>query len=52
MLNNEHGVTIISATHDPKMLGVSDRIFHIRDGKLDKVDTREDIESGRAAINH
>jgi len=52
MLNRDHGVTIISATHDPKMLGVSDRIFHIRDGKLDKIDTREDIEAGRAAYNH
>lgn len=39
-LNREQGVTIISATHDHKMLDVSDRIFHIRDGKLDKVEER------------
>jgi putative ABC transport system ATP-binding protein len=38
MLQREQGVTIISATHDHKMLDVSDRIFHIRDGKLDKVE--------------
>ncbi|CAN5553126.1 ABC transporter ATP-binding protein [soil metagenome] len=40
-LNAEKGVTIISATHDHKMLDVSDRIFHIRDGQLDKIDTKE-----------
>jgi putative ABC transport system ATP-binding protein len=39
-LNAERGVTIISATHDHKMLDVSDRIFHIRDGRLDRVDER------------
>ena len=37
-LNVERGVTIISATHDHKMLDVSDRIFHIRDGQLAKID--------------
>ena len=37
-LNREHNVTIISATHDHKMLDVSDRIFHIRDGQLAKVE--------------
>jgi putative ABC transport system ATP-binding protein len=31
-LNKEKGVTIISATHDHKMLAVSDRILWIRDG--------------------
>lgn len=42
-LNMEQGVTIISATHDLKMLDVSDRIFHIRDGQLAKVETREEL---------
>ena len=32
---------IISATHDHKMLDVSDRIFHIRDGQLAMVEDRE-----------
>jgi putative ABC transport system ATP-binding protein len=40
-LQSEHGVTIISATHDHKMLDVSDRIFHIRDGKLADIETKE-----------
>ncbi|MCW5943112.1 MAG: ABC transporter ATP-binding protein [Fimbriimonadaceae bacterium] len=39
-LNQEQGVTVIAATHDHKMLGVSDRIFHISDGKLDRVETQ------------
>lgn len=43
-LNEENGVTIISATHDLKMLDVSDRIFWIRDGRIDKVGKRDEIE--------
>jgi len=42
-LNEKNGVTIITATHDTKMLDVSDRIFHLVDGKIDKVETREEI---------
>src|SRR5688572_3834085 len=43
-LNKERGVTIISATHDHKMLAVSDRIIWIRDGKVDKIQRREDLK--------
>ena len=43
-LNVENGVTIISATHDLKMLDVSDRIFWIRDGRIEKVGSRDEIE--------
>ncbi len=39
-LNQEHSVTVISATHDHKMLDVSDRIFHIRDGVLAEIEER------------
>jgi putative ABC transport system ATP-binding protein len=42
-LNKERGVTIISATHDHKMLAVSDRIIWVRDGVVDKIQRREDI---------
>jgi putative ABC transport system ATP-binding protein len=42
-LNKERGVTIISATHDHKMLAVSDRIIWIRDGRVDKIERREDL---------
>jgi putative ABC transport system ATP-binding protein len=37
-------VTIISATHDMKMLDVSDRVVWLRDGKVERIERREDIE--------
>ena len=43
-LDKEKGVTIISATHDPKMVDVSDRIFWIRDGRVERVEERADIK--------
>jgi putative ABC transport system ATP-binding protein len=43
-LNVESGVTIISATHDLKMIDVSDRVVHIRDGGVERIDRREDID--------
>ncbi len=43
-LNREKEVTIISATHDLKMLDVSDRIFWIRDGKVERVEERANLE--------
>jgi putative ABC transport system ATP-binding protein len=42
-LNVEQGVTIISATHDLKMVDVSDRIVHIRDGKIERIEDRASI---------
>ena len=43
-LNKERGVTIISATHDHKMLAVSDRIIWISDGRVDKIQNRDDLK--------
>ncbi len=42
-MNQERGVTIISATHDMKMLAVSDRVVWIRDGTVDRIERREDL---------
>ena len=39
-LNTQREVTIISATHDHKMIDVSDRVFHIEDGKLGRVENK------------
>ena len=36
-LSAKFGVTVISATHDHKMLAVSDRIVWIKQGKVDKI---------------
>jgi putative ABC transport system ATP-binding protein len=43
-LKESHGVTVISATHDMKMLSVSDRVAWIRDGLCDRIENREDID--------
>lgn len=43
-LNAEKEVTIISATHDLKMLDVSDRIVWVEDGKIAKIQRREDLD--------
>ena len=45
-LQRDHGCTIITATHDVKMLKISDRIAWIRDGKLDRLETRDTIRFG------
>ena len=43
-LSREREVTIISATHDIKMLNVSDRVVWIRDGVIDRVEDREKLQ--------
>jgi putative ABC transport system ATP-binding protein len=42
-LSQKRGVTVISATHDFKMLNVSDRVIWIRDGRVDKIENREEL---------
>jgi len=49
-LNDEQGVTIISATHDMKMLSVSDRVVWIRDGVIDRIERREDLDISVGSI--
>ncbi len=49
-LNKRQGVTVISATHDLKMIDVSDRIFWIRDGKIAKIEERGKIKVSVGAI--
>ena len=43
-LQQEQNVTIITATHDAKMLQISDRIAWIRDGRLDRLENRDDFQ--------
>lgn len=43
-LSTDRGVTIISATHDIKMLNVSDRVVWIRDGRIDRLEEREKLK--------
>src|SRR2546421_2698181 len=49
-LNKEKEVTIISATHDHKMLAVSDRILWIRDGRVDKIQRRAELKIAEGTI--
>lgn len=42
-MSKQRGVTIISATHDHKMLSVSDRVVTIRDGRIDKIEHRSQL---------
>jgi len=43
-LSLERGVTVISATHDYKMLNVSDQVVWIRDGRIDKIQERDELD--------
>ena len=43
-LSLERGVTVISATHDIKMLNVSDRVVWIRDGRIERVEERGSLK--------
>ena len=43
-LQDERGTTIITVTHDDKMLTAADRMAWIRDGLLERVANREEIE--------
>ena len=50
-LNKNLGVTIITATHDYKMLGVSDRIAWFSGGSLDKIQTKDHFKVLKGSIN-
>ncbi len=42
-MNLRFGVTVISATHDHKMLDVSDQIAWVADGQIDRIEERKDL---------
>jgi len=42
-LSRDRGVTIISATHDHKMLSVSDRVVTISDGRIEKIELGSEL---------
>ncbi len=46
------GVTVISATHDHKMLKVSDRIVWIKQGQVDKIRLVKDMHIEEGGIGH
>ena len=50
-LCDNHGVTVITATHDHKMLAASDRIAWVRDGKIDRIQNRDEIDIREGAMH-
>ncbi len=42
-LQREQNVTVITATHDVRMINISDRVAWIRDGKLERLENRANI---------
>jgi putative ABC transport system ATP-binding protein len=50
-LQAERNITIITATHDVKMLNISDRIAWIRDGLLDRLEERAAVHIDTGALH-
>jgi putative ABC transport system ATP-binding protein len=50
-INESEGVTVISATHDYKMLSVSDRIAWLTDGIIERYVSRDEIEIEEGQTN-
>jgi len=49
-MSRERRVTIVSATHDHKMLSVSDRVVWIVDGRIDRIERREELDISLGTI--
>jgi putative ABC transport system ATP-binding protein len=49
-LNRERGVTIICATHDHRLIDMADRVMWIRDGMVEQVVNRSDLNVTIGAI--
>jgi putative ABC transport system ATP-binding protein len=43
-INADRGVTIVCSTHDHRLLAVCDRIMWIRDGRVERVEKKENIK--------
>ncbi len=51
-LNKERGVTVICATHDHRMLDICDRLIWVRDGRVERVDRRDEVHIEVGSINN
>jgi len=45
-LNRERGVTVLLVTHDPAAAAVADRVIHLRDGRVERVEESEQRSKG------
>lgn len=48
-INTQHGVTVVCSTHDHRLLAMCDRIMWVRDGRIDRIQRREDL---RITVGH
>ena len=44
MLNQERNITILCATHDHRMLDICDRLIWIRDGRVERIARRDQVQ--------
>jgi putative ABC transport system ATP-binding protein len=50
-LSTDRGVTVVSATHDHRMLDVSDRVVYLRDGMVERIVSREDLKISIGSVD-
>jgi len=48
-LRTETGATLVLVTHDPAVASLADRRVHLRDGRIDRIETRADTPAPAAA---
>jgi ABC-type lipoprotein export system ATPase subunit/ABC-type lipoprotein release transport system permease subunit len=49
-LNAESGVTLIIVTHDPEVAAYADRIVHLRDGEISRIETPGGVPSTQPPV--
>ncbi|MFH0796535.1 MAG: ABC transporter ATP-binding protein [Candidatus Omnitrophota bacterium] len=49
-MNSNQGVSVVTATHDLKMLDVSDRVVWIRDGQIERIEERANLDIKLGAV--
>ncbi len=50
-MKEDRGVTVITATHDMKMLAASDRVVWITDGEISRIQKREELQISVGTID-
>ena len=51
-LNAESGVTLIVVTHDPEVAAYADRIVHLRDGGVDRIEVSKAAPAKNRLVDH
>lgn len=49
-INDERGVTVVCSTHDHRLLSMCERVFWVRDGRIERVAHRDEITIGLGSI--